>query len=179
MEINITTAIDSLVDLVKKHKRIGLDEASKLLGVPTNILNEWASFLEEENILEVEYKFTTPYLIEKGGKEKAKVGKKELEENKKLILRKLDYTLSKLEFIKYPQDFTEEHIKNLLKDKSKLLHLPRIKLRYVQKYLLKKEINDLIRKVQHLKPEDVKGIKDIKEEIIKIAKRKKVIQVSK
>lgn len=176
MEINITTAIDSLVDLVKKHKKISLDDASKMLGIPVNILNEWAAFLEEENILEIEYKFTTPYLIEESGKEKLKVSKKELESHKELILRKLEYTLSNLESIKYPNGFNEEQIKRLLKDKSRLLHLPQIKLKYVRKYIVEKEINALIKKVKQLKAEDVKGLENVKEELIKIAKRKKVVE---
>ncbi|MFH1209847.1 MAG: hypothetical protein V1663_03590 [archaeon] len=63
MPSDIKTAVDSLIDLLKKKKRISLDDASRELKIPTNIINEWASFLEEEKILKVEYKFTTPYLI--------------------------------------------------------------------------------------------------------------------
>ena len=51
MPINITTAVDSLVELVNRKGRISLEEASKELGIPENIINEWASFLEEENVI--------------------------------------------------------------------------------------------------------------------------------
>ena len=63
MPEDIKTAVDSLIELLKKKKRLTLDETSKELGIPTNIINEWATFLEEEKILKIEYKFTTPYLI--------------------------------------------------------------------------------------------------------------------
>jgi len=63
MPSDIKTAVDSLIDLLRRRKKISLDEASKVLKIPTNIINEWASFLEEEKLLKIEYKFTTPYLI--------------------------------------------------------------------------------------------------------------------
>jgi len=65
MGVDITTAVDSLVKLVKEKKKISVEEASKLLKIPENIINEWASFLEEEKIIQIEYKFTTPFLIDK------------------------------------------------------------------------------------------------------------------
>ena len=65
MAANITTAVDSLVKLVNEKGRISLDDASKELGIPGNILNEWASFLDQEKIIHVEYNFTTPYLTSK------------------------------------------------------------------------------------------------------------------
>ena len=63
---SITTAVDSLVKFVKENKKVSLSEASAKLKIPESILSEWASFLEQEGILEIEYKFTTPFLIAKG-----------------------------------------------------------------------------------------------------------------
>ena len=63
MDGDITTAVDSLVKLVKKKARISLEDASKELGIPQNIINEWASFLDQEKIISIEYKFTTPFLL--------------------------------------------------------------------------------------------------------------------
>ena len=62
---DITTAVDSLVKLVNQKGKISLDNASKELGLPQNIINEWASFLDQEKIIHLEYKFTTPYLMSK------------------------------------------------------------------------------------------------------------------
>src|SRR3989344_3284370 len=61
-EVNIETAVDSLVKLVNDKKIIALDEAAKILGVPENIVNEWASFLEEDKIMKIDYKLTKPFL---------------------------------------------------------------------------------------------------------------------
>ena len=90
MPTNITTAVDSLVKLVNKEGRINLENASKELGIPQNIINEWSTFLDQEGIIKLEYKFTTPYLISK---------KKEVNEIKidyEMILRKLDVMKSYL-----------------------------------------------------------------------------------
>lgn len=63
MRTNITTAVDSLVRFVNRKGKIGLEQASKELGIPANILNEWATFLDQEKIIKLQYKFTTPYLV--------------------------------------------------------------------------------------------------------------------
>jgi len=54
MAVNISTAVDSLVELIKEKKRILLEEASKELKIPENIIMEWATFLEEEGILNID-----------------------------------------------------------------------------------------------------------------------------
>ena len=69
---SITTAVDSLVKFVNENKRVSLTDASTKLKIPETILSEWAAFLEQEGILEIEYKFTTPFLIAKGAKQLSK-----------------------------------------------------------------------------------------------------------
>ncbi len=94
MGINITTAIDSLVELIKNKKKLTLDQASTELGIPPNIINEWATFLEEEGVLQIEYKFTTPYL---STKEKSFPLKEEnLKQRLDLASRKLEFMLTTL-----------------------------------------------------------------------------------
>ncbi len=61
----IETGVDKLVGLVKKQKRVSIAEAAKFLNVSTDVIEEWADFLEEEGIISVEYKLTTPYLVER------------------------------------------------------------------------------------------------------------------
>lgn len=84
MVANITTAVDSLVKLVNKEGKIGVEEASKKLGLPINVLNEWATFLDQEKIIHIEYKFTTPFL------RSIKKENKEIKVDYELILRKLE-----------------------------------------------------------------------------------------
>ncbi|MBI3051994.1 hypothetical protein HYY74_06075 [Candidatus Woesearchaeota archaeon] len=59
----ITTEADLLMNLLKEVNEISLDEAAKVLGIPSATLENWANFLEEEHLLSVKYKFTTPYLV--------------------------------------------------------------------------------------------------------------------
>ncbi len=59
----IDTAADALMSILRDVKEISLEEASKTLGVPLKTLENWATFLEEEHLLQIKYKFTTPYLV--------------------------------------------------------------------------------------------------------------------
>ncbi|MBU1204207.1 MAG: hypothetical protein KKG60_04030 [Nanoarchaeota archaeon] len=86
MGVDISTAVDSLVRLVKKKGIIQINDAAKELSIPASIVNEWAVFLEEEGIIEIEYRFTTPYLSYKPKGECYK-------EQKELIKKKLSLLL--------------------------------------------------------------------------------------
>ena len=67
----VTTDVDTLIELVKQRKRISFEEAAKKLGVGVNVIETWVSFLEEEGVIAVDYKFTTPFLVyPEGEKEK-------------------------------------------------------------------------------------------------------------
>ncbi|GEM_PF-4915875 len=59
----ITTSADLLMSLLRDVKEISVEEAAKTLGVPAVTVENWATFLEEERVLSVKYKFTTPYLV--------------------------------------------------------------------------------------------------------------------
>jgi|SRR3989344_6305528 len=95
MPENITTAVDSLVKLVNDKGRISVDDASKELGIPGNILNEWAAFLDQEKIIHIEYKFTTPYLTKsRADKTEEKEKTKTTSDTIDLVIRRLSITLN-------------------------------------------------------------------------------------
>ena len=100
MPVNITTAVDSLVELVNNKGRISLEEAARELGLPSNIINEWATFLEEENVLEIEYQFTTPFLIAKSKKE---ADEKDYSRDTEIIFRNLEIITAQLNKIEIKQ----------------------------------------------------------------------------
>lgn len=75
----VTTKVDQLMDLVRERKELSFDEVSKELGVSFQIIEAWASFLEEEGLLSVRYKLTTPYLVFEGEKIPAKPVEPELD----------------------------------------------------------------------------------------------------
>jgi hypothetical protein len=115
MAVNITTAVDSLVELINDKKKISLENASKELGLPEHIVNEWAIFLEEEGIIKIDYKLSTPFLI-------ATI-KKELNESDyvreiEIIFRELEVMFSGLNKINIEHKIqikTIEDVKNFIK----------------------------------------------------------------
>ncbi len=93
----IETGVDKLVNIIRKNKKISIGEASKALNIPENVIEEWADFLEEEGIINIEYKLTTPYLVEREVNQ-AEIEKKSKEfmEKKDGFVRNAEVALSKL-----------------------------------------------------------------------------------
>ena len=58
----IRTVADELFELVKRSKKISVEEAAKELKVPIVTVQTLVDFLVEEKIFGIEYKFTTPYV---------------------------------------------------------------------------------------------------------------------
>ena len=58
----IRTVADELMELVKKSKKISVDEAAKKLKVPAASVQSLVDFLVEEKVFGIEYRFTTPYV---------------------------------------------------------------------------------------------------------------------
>ena len=58
----LTTSADELYNLVMSRKKISVEDASKILKLPMNIVQSLVDFLVEEKIFGIEYKFTTPYV---------------------------------------------------------------------------------------------------------------------
>ncbi len=91
----IETGVDKLVNLVNSKGRIASQDATKELGVSTAVVMEWADFLEEEGIIKIEYKFTTPFLVaRKLAKKDVKEKAKEFSGKKEVFVRKAEVSLS-------------------------------------------------------------------------------------
>lgn len=58
----LRTAADELLELVKKNRKISVEEAAKKLKMPLASVQALVDFLVEEKIFGIEYKFTTPYV---------------------------------------------------------------------------------------------------------------------
>jgi phage antirepressor YoqD-like protein len=58
----LKTIADELVELVKRSKKISVEEAAKKLKMPLSTAQSLVDFLVEERIFGIEYKFTTPYI---------------------------------------------------------------------------------------------------------------------
>lgn len=111
---DITTAVDSLVKLVKQKGKISLEDASKELGIPQNIINEWASFLDQEKIIYIEYKFTTPFLMSR-----KKESSEDITTDYEMIQRKLEVMKAYLEKIQPKEDKRIKQKEYLLKEIDK------------------------------------------------------------
>jgi len=93
----IETGVDKLVELLKKKGRMSFQDAAKELGVGVDVIAEWADFLSEEGILGVEYRFTTPFLIDrKISREEMQKKTREFEDKKDIFVRNAEGTVSVL-----------------------------------------------------------------------------------
>ncbi|MBN2454476.1 hypothetical protein JXB11_02930 [Candidatus Woesearchaeota archaeon] len=94
----ITTGVDKLVQLVMQKRRVGIDEAAKSLQVPKVLIEEWADFLEEREVIGIEYKFAKPFLVYKElSKQETKQLSKQFVGRKEGFVRKVDSVLQYLE----------------------------------------------------------------------------------
>ncbi|MEK6835547.1 MAG: hypothetical protein AABX55_00815 [Nanoarchaeota archaeon] len=176
MPINITTAVDSLVELVNNKQRISLEDAAKELGIPANIINEWATFLEEENILTIEYKFTKPFLVAKSAK--ITIDIKELENELELITRKLEYVLSNLEKQQIKHEIKIESLDDIkaLVRKGDIFNQKKLNnnIVYAQKFILEFQIKTLLNKIRKIKKVNLEIINELKDKLAMILKRKNI-----
>ena len=134
---SITTAVDSLVKFVKENKKVSLNDAAVKLKIPETILSEWASFLEQEGILEIEYKFTTPFLIAKGANGL----------NKDEINKLIEQLKGCLEFVQKQKIKSKSGIKNEADIKKILTNGKNADVRdilYAQKFYLEKTLKKAI-----------------------------------
>ena len=61
-DIVIRTVADELFELVKKSKKISVEDAASQLKIPLATVQALVDFLVEEKVFGIEYKFTTPYI---------------------------------------------------------------------------------------------------------------------
>ena len=71
----VRTGVDELLDLLARNTKLPLTEVATQLKLDSEVVQAWVDFLVEENIVGIEYKFTTPYIYLNKS-----IGKKEKEE---------------------------------------------------------------------------------------------------
>lgn len=170
--IDLTTAVDSLVLLVNAKKRIPLEEVSKVLGLPDSIINEWATFLDEENIIKIEYQLTTPFLVETENTKRIVEENLNIEIERDLISRKISVMLSAIDKIDVNSTLNlknEEDLKKAIINKK----LSREDRLYAQKFYLKLRLNELLRLLKNQKSLD---IFKINEKLMILERKKKIFE---
>lgn len=94
----IETGVDRLLALIESKDRVSLSEAAKHLSVPKQVVEEWVNFLEDKELIHIQYKFTIPYLMKKQVSEKeVAIRTKEFEGRKEGFVRKVESTLASIE----------------------------------------------------------------------------------
>ncbi len=110
----VITGVDRLMALLDKKSSISVVDAAKELAVPRVVIDEWVDFLEENGIIDVEYKFTTPYITKK------ELTKTELEKKAKEFSGKREGFVRKVETAYKSIDLGTEAIQQV-KDEFELL----------------------------------------------------------
>ena len=59
----LSTAADSLLNLLRDEKKISFKDAAKKLNIPVDTIESWAELLQEQKTLSIKYKFMTPYAV--------------------------------------------------------------------------------------------------------------------
>ncbi len=122
----ITTEADRLLALLQQRREISIEEAAKVLTMSVRTVESYANFFEEEGLIGINYKFTTPFLTIKEVKTTAPEIKFTLEPEKKsvggIFLRRIG------------EDF------NILK----------LKLRSGELYLLKEKYPEMIKNLREI-----------------------------
>lgn len=175
MKVDIETAVDSLVRLVQEKKLIALDEAAKMLGVPENIVNEWAAFLEEDKILKIDYKLTKPYLKTAEDTVKIAAEKEDVASEKENMIRKLNYMLAAIQ--KRPLKPTIpikslDDVKRVLRNKTRTND----DVMNAQKFILEKGIKDLVAILQSIN--DIQKLREVANQFGDLEKKKAIFEKS-
>ncbi len=59
----ISTGVDAFIKLVREEQRIDINEAALRMGLSRQVLEEWATVLEEQGLIKIEYQLTKVYLV--------------------------------------------------------------------------------------------------------------------
>ena len=162
----IETGVDKLVNLINSKEKVAADEAAKELGVSTTVVMEWSDFLEEEGIINIEYKFTKPFLIaRKTAKKDVQEKAKEFEGKKDVFIRKAEVSLNFLEKESVKLKSLKEEFEKIKKDLGIDIGGIKDELAELQKYEQLKI--DLDKKVEEQKKSSMSKLQEITEQISK------------
>jgi len=120
----IKTDVDVLIELIRQKGEISFEDAASQTHLPLSTIEAWANFLEEEGLISIKYKFTTPYLVyhtlsaedlKKRTGEAKKKDPEELMDEVQNLLKKAYSSTSSKELTTAEKSFSEIHssLKNL------------------------------------------------------------------
>ena len=147
----LQTKVDQLVSLIKETKKISAGEAAKSIGVPQEIILDWAEFLEKEGIIKIQYKLATPYLIHNTlSQEDIENKAKEFHAEKESIQRKAEASLFSIEKQSQAFDNMKQEFKALKNEFGQEMQGVKSELEEFKKYdEFKRDIDNEMMKHQH------------------------------
>jgi len=185
----LETGVDKLVSLIKEKKRISVPQAAKSLGVSQVVVEEWADFLEEDDIISMDYKFATPWLIDKKLKKEEITKKvKEFHGKKDIIVRRSESLLSSVN--KEGEDITKvrDEFKKVREEIHSEAGSVQNELRELEKYEeLKKNVDNQIKtqdrvfadKIKQMDGQIIRAQKKYSELLKEIGAEEKIIKTEK
>jgi hypothetical protein len=115
-KVLIETGVDQLIAYLKQHEQANIETLAKELNTTPKIIESWAEFLMEENIIGIDYKLTTPYIyLIKQDKKDIKDIKKEYE----LKNSNQDIHMKEYNWKRYIETSIDEHKNFFLKEARK------------------------------------------------------------
>jgi hypothetical protein len=115
-KVLIETGVDQLIAYLKQHEQANIETLAKELNTTPKIIESWAEFLMEENIIGIDYKLTTPYIyLIKQDKKDIKDIKKEYE----LKNANQDIHMKEYNWKRYIETSIDEHKNFFLKEARK------------------------------------------------------------
>lgn len=161
--MKIETVADKLLQLVKTKKKISFKDCSKQLKVPENLIEEWTQFLEDEGLVDIEYKLATPYIVEKA------MSKEEESQKIEKISKKRDFFVEKeLESIDLGSS-SEINLENLKQTFGKIKEALQIELDAIREEL--EEIKEFEKEEKKFERESEEGKKYFLQKINAITKK--------
>lgn len=169
-ELLIETSIDKLVELVKKKGEISVDDAAKALEISERQITDWASVLEESNILKLVYPAIGKAKLVAIELPPKKIEKKveEFKKRKKGIEKKAKKYEERVEAVKKELNGSVEHFVGVEKELYKNLKqveqgLAKLKDADIVKARLMEEITQW----EEIKEKILRQSKDIKDTAVK------------
>ncbi len=65
---SLRTSADDMIEVIKRHKKMSVDDLAKVLRISLKSVQAMVDLLVEEKVIDIEYKFTTPYVYLNEGK---------------------------------------------------------------------------------------------------------------
>ena len=159
----ISTGIDALIKLVHERKKVELEEAATLLGLPISTVEDWASILESQGIIRIEYQFTREYLVWTGKSDEELIKQLgNVEENISRLSAEVDTLLARIKHDTEDLQLSQKKLKTFFKSFDK---------KYSMLVRRLKKLREIDAQVRSITEEPTSEISKLRDELSKLMGR--------